>query len=339
VVVLVLAALIYLPKPPEPPPRPKITQLAKADIYADFIGPALVNRCAGCHSDDDSRGGFSVSSYESVMAGGRAGREIVPGNAAKSNLYKRITLAPDNDHYMPKDGKTPLSKSQVTAIAWWIDQGAPRKAAVGSLMMTADASSALQNLVGSGDDEQVAVGKGDAPLPVVPAADPAAIAKVVGDGFIVRRVDASSNLLVVDYISPKPATADAIADLAKIGPQILRLNMRHAGLTDQNVGALAGFSHLRHLRLEANDITDASVKEIAQLKDLNYVNLSNTKVTDAGLAPLAQLPNLKRVFVWGTPVTPDAATKISAGRKDLFVDAGLTAKDVPVETKVLTPTN
>ena len=128
--------------------------------------------------------------------------------------------------------------------------------------MTPEAKAALTAIVG-GDDNADDTGSKEAPLPVVPAADPALINKLDGEGFILRKLDKASNLLVADYVSPKPTTPDAIADLAKLGPQLIDLNLRHAGVTDAEVHTIAGFSHLRRLRLEENTVTDAAAKDIA----------------------------------------------------------------------------
>jgi hypothetical protein len=45
------------------------------------------------------------------------------------------------------------------------------------------------------------------------------------------------------------------------------------------------------------------------------------------------------MYVWGTTITPTAVEKVKATRKDMLLYAGLTPKDVPVETKVMSPTN
>jgi hypothetical protein len=177
-------------------------------------------------------------------------------------------------------------------------------------------------------------------LPTVAAADPALVTKVVAEGFILRKVDKASNLLDADYVSAKPVTDAAIADLAKLSPQLLRLNLRHAGVTDAMVKTISGFPNLRHLRLEANPgVTDAAAKDIAGVKTLTYVNLVNTKVTDTGFDAVTALPKLQRFYFWGTPITPAAVAKVKAERKDVVLYAGLTAKDVPVETKTMTPAN
>ncbi len=143
----------------------------------------------------------------------------------------------------------------------------------------------------------------------------------------------------VDYVSANPVAADMMSDLARLGPNILRLNLRHAGVTDAEVETIAGFSNLRRLRLEGNAISDAAAKDIAGLKNLTYLNLTNTKVTDAGLEQVSSLPKLSRIYVWGTTITPAAMDKVRASCKDVTISAGLTASDVPVETRIMTPAN
>jgi hypothetical protein len=326
-------------------PRPKPKDLASADLFLDVVQPALDQRCSGCHNNSKKSGGFSVATYDTLMKGGNKGPVIVAGNPAGSNLFHRVSLTPDNSDFMPKDGKTPLTKNEVAAIGAWIQAGAPKSALVGSLKLASADSNAIQAVIGASggaaSDETVAFTPlpGESPLPTVAAADPAAIAKAVSDNFIVRKVAKNSNLVDVDYASLKPVTPEMVADLAKFGPNILRLNLRHAGVTDAEVKTIVTFKNLRDLRLEKNDITDAAAKDISGLKDLTYLNLTNTKVTDAGFDAVSGLPNLRHMYVWGTTITPTAVDKVKATRKDMILYAGLTPKDVPVETKIMAPTN
>jgi uncharacterized membrane protein len=331
--------------PPIAAPRAKPKDVASADIYLDIVGPALQRRCSTCHNDSKRSGGFSVATYDTLMKGGKDGPVVVAGSAQKSDLFRRVSLSPDDENFMPKDGKTPLTKSEVAAIGWWIAQGAPKSGTVASLKLTPAASTALASIVGgeAGGEEDVDAKSGisaEAPFPTVPAADPALVNKVEGEGFILRKVDKSSNLLDADYVSAKPVTPEAIADLAKLSSQLLRLNLRHAGVTDAMVKTIGSFPNLRHLRLEANPgLTDAAAMDIATAKSLTYVNLVNTKVTDTGFAAVASLPKLQRFYFWGTPITPSAVDRVKASRKDIVLDPGLSAKDVPVETKVVAPAN
>jgi hypothetical protein len=331
--------------PADTGPRPKPADVASADIYLDVVQPALDRRCLVCHNGSKKSGGLSVASYETLMKGGSKGPAITAGNLSASDLFRRVNLAPGRSDFMPKDGKTPLNKHEIAAIGWWISQGAPKSATVGELKLTAEASSAIAAVIGTagaeGEEEEAPnpLGPDEGPLPQVAEPDAAAVAKVVAEGFTVRKVAMGSNLVDVDYVSADAVTPVMINDLARFGPNILRLNLRHAGVTDAQIKTIAGFSNLRRLRLEENAITDASAEDIAGLKDLTYLNLTNTKVTDAGFAQISTLPKLSRVYIWQTAVTPAAVDKVKALCKDVTIYAGLTGKDVPVDTKIMTPAN
>lgn len=318
-------------------PRPRPTDLAAADIFLDVVHPALTQRCGTCHNDSKRSGGLSVVSYERLMEGGESGPVVKPGDAAGSELFHRVTLQPAAEEFMPKDGKTPLTPDQVTALGWWIEQGAAATALIGSMELSADAAVALPSILGLEGGSPPATEPSSGSLPEVAPADEAVVDAVVANGFIVRRVSQDSNLLDVDYASARPLTAEAMADLAKLAPHILRLNLRDAGVGDAEVKIIAGFANLRQLRLEQNEITDAGAADIAKLASLTTLNLTGTQVTDKGFGELARLPNLEILYVWATPVTAAAVKSVALERKDLRVVAGLRPSDVPPPEKVVPP--
>jgi len=327
-------------------PRPKPADLASADIFLDVVQPALQKRCASCHNESKRSGGLSVVSYETLMHGGEAGAVVAPGDAKGSDLFHRVNLDPADEDFMPKEGKTPLNADEIVALGWWIEQGAPASGSIGSLKPSATASASIQSILGlegtvDGSDPAGAAvadakGAGEA-LPEVAPADEAAVATAVADGFIVRKVAQDSNLLSVDYASRKPLTPESLEHLASLAPNILRLNLRAAGVTDAGVKVIATFTHLRDLRLEKNDITDEGAKALASLTSLTSLNLTGTRITDKGFSELARLGHLQAVYVWATEVTPSAVKRVATERKDLRVVAGLRAGDVPRPEKVVPP--
>ena len=105
--------------------------VAAADAYLDVVQPMLVRRCGGCHNSDKLESGFNVATYESTLKGGDSGRVIQPGKSDSSELYRRISLDPDDEEFMPAEHKTPLTVAQVEIVRWWIDGGAPHGVTVG----------------------------------------------------------------------------------------------------------------------------------------------------------------------------------------------------------------
>lgn len=121
-----------------PPRRPPVTNLAEADPYLDLVGPMLRQRCASCHNSDQRQAELDVTSYEAVMRGGETGSVVVEGNPEFSELLRRITLPPDDEAFMPAEGKTPLTDEQVRIIEWWIDVGAPHETPMSEVELPAE---------------------------------------------------------------------------------------------------------------------------------------------------------------------------------------------------------
>jgi uncharacterized membrane protein len=92
--------------------------------YAAAISPLLDRSCVSCHRPDKHKGGLRLDAYAQLMAGGEDGAVVIPGDPAASEIVRRITLPPDDDDYMPSDGKKPLSAAEIQVIQDWIAGGA-----------------------------------------------------------------------------------------------------------------------------------------------------------------------------------------------------------------------
>src|SRR5438128_1488387 len=90
--------------------------------YEKEIEPILVNKCLFCHSGPVKEGRLDLSTYESLMKGGKRGRAIVPGKSAESLIAKLAgrTQKPT----MPPKNEEPLTPQELAIIKLWIDQGA-----------------------------------------------------------------------------------------------------------------------------------------------------------------------------------------------------------------------
>src|SRR5437868_4686883 len=91
--------------------------------YYRQIRPILQANCQGCHQPAKSKGGYVMTQFKRLLAGGDSeGAAIVPEHPEKSAILKMITPQ-DGEVKMPK-GKTPLSEMEVALIKSWIEQGA-----------------------------------------------------------------------------------------------------------------------------------------------------------------------------------------------------------------------
>ena len=97
-----------------------------ATIQVDFnrdIKPILETSCLRCHGPEKPKGGFRLDNRESALKGGDNGRDILPGDGAKSPLIHYVAYLVD-DLEMPPIGKgDQLTAQQVGLLRAWIDQG------------------------------------------------------------------------------------------------------------------------------------------------------------------------------------------------------------------------
>src|SRR5580658_6416326 len=101
---------------------PAVATSGKVSYYHD-IRPILQANCQGCHQPAKSKGGYVMTDFKKLLAGGdSAGAAIVPSHPDQSAMLKMITPQ-DGEVRMPK-GKPPLLDDDVALFRAWIQQGA-----------------------------------------------------------------------------------------------------------------------------------------------------------------------------------------------------------------------
>ena len=88
--------------------------------FGSDIQPILQSNCAKCHGSAMQLSKLDLSSRDSALRGGEHGLVLLPGNAAKSRIYRMV--AGLEKPAMPLGGK--LTMEQVENIRLWIEQGA-----------------------------------------------------------------------------------------------------------------------------------------------------------------------------------------------------------------------
>jgi len=104
--------LSQLPPPPPLPPKPSDDTLT----FDDSIGALLTVRCGSCHGEDGVEG-LNLTAYDAIMAGGKNGPSILPGDPENSYLVQKQTG--DQSHF----GQ--FSSEELEFMVAWILNGAP----------------------------------------------------------------------------------------------------------------------------------------------------------------------------------------------------------------------
>jgi len=280
---------------------------------------------------DELRGGdaaFNAARVKAALAGGDTGRAIVVGKSDSSELYRRVTLPPDDDEHMPAEGKTPLTDEQIQIVHWWIDAGAPHGKTVGEIGVDA----ATQSLIAA---EVGLAGASPASVAVAPAvaANSAIVDTLYHSGFLVRQVSQTDARLIVSVYSPGARVIDEhMAVLLSAADQIVELNLQDAGLDDEVLANVGRFTELTRLRLSRNEITDRTVAEFKSMPHLERLNLyANPGVTDASVEVLAGLGSLRRVDLWQTGISDAGVARLRGLRPDLELQTETTGAITGIE--------
>ena len=90
--------------------------------YYKQIRPIFQANCQGCHQPAKAKGGYVMTTFEQLLAGGDEGDAIISGKPDESYLVEEIALV-DGEAEMPK-GKPPLESGDLDLITRWITEGA-----------------------------------------------------------------------------------------------------------------------------------------------------------------------------------------------------------------------
>lgn len=268
---------------------------ALADTKVDFakqIQPIFEKSCIKCHGPNKQKGGLRLDQKEAALKGGKDAVSIVPGNAAKSDLYRRITLPDGSDDVMPNQGDV-LTKAQTDLIRDWINQGADWPATTVAKTEKPASSTEIPKL----------------PDVKSSPAELKAIAKLDTMGISVRALAQNCNWHEANLRGYTNNADPALAQLKDV-TTLMELNLSGTKFSDASAADLKPLVNLTHLHLEHTPITDAGLANVKDMTHLTYLNLFDTKITDAGLENLTGLTNLQNLHLWETKVTDDGVAKL-----------------------------
>ncbi len=113
-------------------------------VYTHIIQPLLNQKCTRCHGEEVIKGEVQLHSKAAIQESSEKHELLLPGNPSESELFETITLPFGDSHYMPADGKNPMSYEEIRLIEWWIRSGASFDAPLTSLPLTEDIKAILQ---------------------------------------------------------------------------------------------------------------------------------------------------------------------------------------------------
>jgi uncharacterized membrane protein/mono/diheme cytochrome c family protein len=284
-------------------------------FYGARVEPIFEGRCVTCHGPNKHRANLRLDSYRAAMRGGKDGPVVQAGNVQGSDLFRRITLPPGHDDFMPKEGKRPLSPDQVKLIALWIGAGASGTLPVDAIkdVPTGSASPATVAEVTFEEIDTAAVTK-------LRAAIAPAVAQLQKrfPNILEYESRGSANLyLNASILGPKFGDSDLVA-LAPLAEHITVADFSRTAITDRSASSIAAMKRLRVLRLMHTGISDAAVQALGSLDQLEALNVFDTRLTPAALPTIARLPKLAHCYAGQTAIPTGMALPKDLKGKVIF---------------------
>lgn len=268
-----------------------VSNAQSSTFYGARIAPIFETHCLICHGANKRKGGLRLDSYEQLVRGGKNGAVVKVGDAAASDLYRRVSLDRAHKDFMPAEGKPPLSDADRKLIELWIEAGASSTLGVNAIAGVLDMAPPAEPLAPDYTPDVQAIRDLQVPL---------------GIRLVPRSQNARDGLILRTASSPAICDDAVLAKLAPVAGYVVEAELARTRVTDAGLKALAAFTSLRTLDLSHTTITSAGVRELITLPKLETLNLTATAVDDAGAHLLRKRESLKRVYLFHSRVTtPD----------------------------------
>ncbi|MFH1183728.1 MAG: NapC/NirT family cytochrome c [Chloroflexota bacterium] len=102
---------------PPPAPTPSAAPPPDNPTYDGNVGELFGLKCGACHNATTLAGGLDVTSFATLMQGGKDGKVIVPGDSAAS----QVVTVQSTQHFAN------FSAEELAILRLWIDAGAPQQ--------------------------------------------------------------------------------------------------------------------------------------------------------------------------------------------------------------------
>ena len=296
-------------------------------VYEDLIQPVLEKKCWSCHSNALAKGKLNMEDAESFFEGGKNG-SVIEGNAASSELYKRVVMDPERKKYMPPKG-VPMSFGEIRLLEWWLDNGAPVEKSVSSIEGIPEEIQQIlldRHQLDTKPKSYIEKAKVDIVSEEV-------MQKIAEKGFSIRPIAMDNNFVDVKWKNQDSSSVnDVISILADASQQIAWLDLGASNLSDDALSTVGKLENLVRLKAQGNPITDAGIGHLTGLRHLESLNLYNTKITDACAPDLVPIKSLKKLFIWQTGFGDDGKSQLEAAIPDIEVVGGYDLDTVATET-------
>jgi uncharacterized membrane protein len=288
-------------------------------VFQDVIAPIFEAKCLSCHNAQKAKGNFLMTSYENILKPGESNSpSVTPASPEKSELYKRVVLPDDHDDHMPPQGKTPLTKNEISLLKYWIQAGAksdlllPEAKKHDSVRLVIE--SLLPELSRYRRKAQVASLKlKTLEYELKELANTLSIA-------IERDSTSDENYFTIAMrFPPAPLTNDQFKLLHPYAEVFSKVSLVSSGIDDDGLYFIGQMVNIEKLFLQKTRLDGSGIIYLENLPKLKVLNLSFTQVDDKAAIDLLKIPNLEEVYLYQTNTSKQVVEALQKNRPGLKI--------------------
>ncbi|MFD2201545.1 c-type cytochrome domain-containing protein [Shivajiella indica] len=283
-------------------------------LYKDVVHPILAQNCNSCHNDKNKKGGLILSSFESILVGGKNGPIIHPEELSESPIIQRLLLPKEDKEHMPPKDKRQPSKEEIKLLKKWVELGAPFEI---SLLEAGIEESILEPFF-KGEDVS------DFPQVDLPRLSQPQLQAIKERGILVEELSLNSSLLKVSSVNVPDFSDEDWNLLVPVKNYIAVLDLSDTQISDDLLAKIRECDVLTVLKLNRTSIQGVNLSSLMECKNLKKLHLNSSQVTYDMLLKLSGHPLLEIIYAFDTPAsrqnTPEReahSPKIEFGFYDL----------------------
>ncbi|WP_299547952.1 FN3 associated domain-containing protein [Seonamhaeicola sp.] len=300
----------------EPLKKVKVVEITQeTPIFLGFVKPILDAKCVGCHNPEKQKGELDMTSFNTMVSGGKHGALWTAGSTEESALLRRVHLPLEHKEHMPPEGKKQLTKEEIRLLSLWIKNGANENISLVQL------------------PENDTLG-----LEVSKHLERKTQKKTLAYNFDFARkkdVDALKNpyRTVIQKSPSSPAievvihgkqtyAPELLTDLSKIKKQIVSLNLSFLPIDKGSMEFIGTMTNLEELILNFTDLKTEDLESLKTCSNLRTLSLSGTQV-DSNISDIIKvLPKLSRAFIWNTTINEEEIKVLKTTFPEIYFETG-----------------
>lgn len=286
-------------------------------VFQDIIAPIFEAKCMSCHNDQRARSDFRMTSYANLLKGGKSGHPAVTtGEPEESEVYKRVALPEGDKDKMPPEGKTPLNKSEVALLKFWIASGAPDSLHVADAQRVDSIRPVIADLAPDVEKYRRKVRIEKVKLKQLESE----LQNVAERLDVAIRPDSLSDedlFSIRMRFPPPPFSNQQFRELSPYFEAFSKVSLASSGIDDAGLYYVGQMVNLRELYLQKTAVEGPGVLYLQKLPNLEVLNLSFTGIDDKAALDLLKFPSLREVYLYRTKTSMQVIEALRKYRPDV----------------------